>query len=643
LGRSIALNGKLCTVVGIMPKGFEHPPGAELWVPLALPANMQASSQLRILRIVGRVKPSITIPEAEKELEAISRQLQTEFAATHAGWGAKVISLRRMFDKDIRPALWSLLAAVVFLLLIACGNVANLLMARAATRHGEVAIRVALGAGHVRLLRQFGIEGLLLAILGGTLGLVLVFAGTDVLQALFPQNIANLSIPKVQRIPIDLGVLLFTSILSLATGIGFGILPVLQVPWIHINKSLKDGGRGSSTGLPVRHWRSIFIASQVALALVLLNGGGLMGRSFIQLQKGNLGFDPKNVLTMQIRLSPSRYSGQEQQRLYLRQILDQVQLLPGVRAVGTVNFLPLTGYEGYLTYNLAGLEAGRAESAYSASLRIASPDYFRALSIALLHGRYFAATDNENAPKVVLVNQTFARRHWPDGDPIDQRLILGEGTNQVSWQIVGVVADVRHYGLEKEAQAEVYFPFFQNPSSLLALTVKTATEPLSIASAVRKAIWAVDKDQPIARMLSLEQAVSESITLRRVSMQLLISFAALALLLAAVGLYAIISHSVTQRTREFGVRVALGAQRGDVLKLVFRQGMVPASIGVAIGIAGSFASTRFIESQLYGVPVTDPLIFASVSFILIGVALLACYFPARAAAQVHPMIALRCE
>jgi putative ABC transport system permease protein len=634
LGKTITINGQPHTVIGVMAQGFQHPISMQLWMPLGLPQSARSDRQSHILRLAARLKPGVTLSQAQQEMNSIARALQFEHPDTNKNLGAQVTPIRDMYVGDVRRPLLALLGAVGFLLLIACGNVANLLLARATTRRKEFAIRLALGAKRFRLLRQLLTESVLLALLGGVAGLLMTLWTTGGLVKLFPNNIANVSIPKVEQIPVDLGVIGFALALSVLTGIVFGLAPAWQASRADLNESLKEGGRATDAG--GHRMQRAFIVSEVALALVLLIGAGLMIRSFVRLRQGNLGFDPHNVLTMQIFLPPEKYA---KTRVFVERALPRIEALPGVESAGLVNFLPLSGFNGRTSFAIRGQPLPPPGQELYADNRVASPNYFRAMRIPILKGRPFTDRDDAHSSPVVIINENLARRYFPNEDPIGKRLSMGPTV----YEIVAVVGDVKHHGLGAETNPEVYRPFEQFPFPLLAFVVRTATDPAILANAVRKEIWAADKDQPIFRVLTMEQAASESVGLRRVSMVLLVSFGLLAVLLAALGVYGVMSYSVVQRTHEIGIRMALGARQGDVLRLMLREGMILVAIGLAAGLAAAVAVTGMLSSLLFGVTATDPVTFACIPVLLAAVALLANYAPAVRATKIDPMVALRYE
>jgi putative ABC transport system permease protein len=644
LGKTLILSGESYTVIGVMPPAFQHPIEAvELWTPLAVDPTLMSNRGRRFLRVLARLRPGVTLRQAQKQMDTLARRLEQQHPDTNAGEGVKIVTLRQQHVGDIQPALLVLLGAVGFVLLIACANVANLVLARAVARQKEIAIRTALGASRLRLVRQVLTESILLSLLGGVSGLFLALWSSSFLLAIFPNNIANLQIPRVENIPIDARVLGFTVVIALLTGCVFGLAPALQATRSRLNDALKEMGRSATAGSREGRFRSLLVVSQIALALVLLAGAGLMIKSFLRLEQGDLGLNPENVLTEHVFLPQYKYGDAGKRRAFVRDVLRQVQALPGVKSVGAINFLPLSGFWGTVSFTVEGRPSPRPGDEPEADNRVVTPNYFHTMGIRLLRGRDFREQDREGAPQVAIINDTLARRFWPGEDPLGKRLNLGDANSPSWWEVVGIVGDVKAFGLEKETHHDIYRAYDQVPFPLIVFAVRTASDPMALTTAVRNAIWAVDKDQPVFKVLSLNQLAAESITLRRISTLLLGAFAALALILAAVGIYGVISYSVSQRTHEIGIRMALGAQPRDVVKLVVGQGMTLTLIGVAAGLGAAFGLTRMLSSLLYGVRPTDPITFAGVSLMLTAVALVASYIPARRATKVDPMMALRYE
>ena len=646
IGRSITLSGNPYTIIGVMPARFAHPQTVEMWAPLklaSLPPQVLANRQRRFLRVMARLKPGVTLDQAQAEMDQIAIRLQQENPQTNAGQGVKIVSIQKEYAGDARTPLLVLLGAVGFVLLIACANIANLFLARAASRQKEIAIRLALGAARGRLIRQFLTESVLLSLIGGACGLVLTLWSTGFLVSLFPKNIANLSLPHVDEIPINGRVMGFTVLLALATGIIFGLVPAIQSAKIDLNNTLKETGSNVAAGLRSGRFRGGLVVAEMALALVLLIGAGLMIKSFWRLQQADLGLDTHNVLTMEVMLPDYKYNEPRKRQAFLQEAMSRIENLPGVQSAGAISFLPLTGFWGTSTFTIEGQPPPAPGAEPEADNRVVTENYFRTMGMRLLRGRAFTDQDSANAPHVAILNETAARRFFPDEDPIGKRINLGDATEPNMTEIIGVVNDVKAFGLEEETHVDLYRPFVQAPFPLIAFAVRTAGDPMSLVSAVTAEIWSVDKDQPVFKVISMEQLAAESVTLRRVSMSLVVAFAVLALVLATVGIYGVISYSVSQRTHEIGLRMALGAQGRDVLKMLIKEGLLLALIGVALGLGAGIVLTRFMASVLYGVGATDPATFILVPLLLIGVAMAACFVPARRATKVDPMVALRYE
>ena len=646
LGKSIALNGQSFAVIGIMPQEFQFTvPGffrtpAELWAPSALVKD-NATRGNQYLRIIARLKPEVSLQRAQAEMTTLASQLQQEYPSTNAGLGVRLITLHEQTVGNVRPALLILCGTVGFVLLIACANVANLLLARAAARQKEIAVKLALGATRRRLVRQLLTESMLLALAGGALGILLALWGTDVLVSLSPA-----SLPRVKEIGVDRYVLGFTLLVSVLTGTLFGLVPALQASKPDLNVSLKEGSRGSSENLGRGSLRSTLVVFEIVAAFVLLIGAGLMIKSFMRLGEVNAGFNPENVLTMTLSLPRAKYNEPRAQAAFFQRALEQIKSLPGVDSVGAINDLPLGGDRDSTSFLIEGLPALPPGQQPNTEWRLVGPDYFKAMGVSLLKGRAFTEADKSGAPPVIIINDSFARRFFPDEDPTGKRLILNltiSNPTPVPREIVGVVADVRDLGLDAEPRPEVYAPYLQETVSYMALIVKAEADPEGLAAAVRGQVLAIDKDQPVSNIQSMKQVVKESVAGRRFNMMLLAIFAAVALLLAAVGIYGVMAYSVSRRTHEIGIRMALGASSRDVLRLVVGQGMALALMGIGIGLAAAFALTRLMASLLYEVSATDPLTFALISLLLAAVAVMACYIPARRATKVDPMVALRHE
>jgi putative ABC transport system permease protein len=647
VGKAVALNARSCTVVGIMSPGCQFPGGfggivgaynkpADLWVPLALDANAWSQRSSHYLQVIARLKPGKGLEQARAEMNTLQHGIEQQYPNAFVGSHVKLIPLHTQMISGIRPALLVLLGAVAFVLLIACANVANLLLARARARHREMAIRAALGASRSRVIRQLLTESLPLAILGGVLGTLLALWGMEILVAASPGDI-----PRIKEVQIDDWVLGFTLLVSVLTGMIFGLAPALEASRPNLNESLREGGRSATEGLHRNRIQSLLVVGEVALALMLLAGAGLMIQSFLRLQQVDPGFRTGRLLTLDLTLPDAKYSKEQQQADFFRQLLARIQTLPGVQSVGAATALPLTGNRENYGIGIEGRPPEPLEKMPTAEYRAISPDYFGTLGIPLLKGRTFTERDRKDSPPVAVINESLARRYFADEEPLGKRLLIGHGRSQP--QIVGVVGDVRHLGLDAEIQPEVYEPYLQVPWPSMTLAIRTSADPTSLAAAVRSEVLAIDTEQPLANVRTMDQILADSVAQPRFRTLLLGLFGAVALALAAVGIYGAISYSAAQRTHEIGIRMALGAQKRDVLKLVVRQGMLLTLTGVVIGLAGSFGLSRVLSSLLFGVTATDPATFVGVSSLLVGVALLASYLPARRATQVDPMVALRYE
>lgn len=639
LNKTIYLSGEANTVVGIMPPGFQFPGKTEIWGTLAPNDRLRAARGAFWLPVVGRLKPGVTRQQAQADMDVIARQLEQQYPNANAGYGINVVPLLEQTVGNIKTALWVLLGAVAFVLLIACANVANLLLARAAARGQEIAIRAALGAGRWRIIRQLLTESILLSVIGGALGILLAVWGLHLLVSLGPANI-----PRLENVRLDSRVLGFTFGLSLLTGLLFGIVPALQTSQVGMNETLKEGGRSGTSGRRTQRIRSGFIVAEIALTLVLLVGAGLLIRSFWRLQQVSPGFRTDNVLTIQLRLPRTKYPEGAQIASFYQQLQERLSALPGVQAASATSTIMLPKLANSSNFTIEGRPADPREQSLELPFDSVLPNYFQTMGIQLLQGRTFNALDGRDSQQVTIVNETFAKRFFPNNDPIGRRFTFGDGGNNPQWlTIVGVVRDTKRQGLDAPVRIESWLPISQAPSRTMTMVVRSAGDPLAISRSVREAVWALDKDLPIPKMETMEQVLSEQVAQRRLNMLLLGLFAALALILAAVGIYGVMNYAVTQRTNEIGIRLALGAQSRDVLRLIVGQGMKLAVAGVGIGLIATFAITRLMAGLLFGVSTTDPLTFTAIAILLAIVALLACYIPARRATKVDPMIALRCE
>ena len=643
IGREVNIGGKT-TVIGVLPAGFQYPIGDEpqdFWEPIFSAAFMTKDQREeranRSLPLIARLKPGATLEQAKAELDLLSRQIEQQSPVSNTNIIFNAVSMHENITRDYRTALLVMLGAVGLVLLIACANVANLLLARAAARQKEVAIRMALGASRRRIAAQLLTESLLLSLAGGVLGLLLASWGMDLLVAYGPADV-----PRLHDVSLDRYVLFFTLVVSTLTGIIFGIAPALHASKPDPGNMLKDAGRGTSQGGRSR-LRSALIVSEVALSLMLLVGAGLLINSFWRLLRTDAGFNASGVLALDVPLSRTKYTTPEQRSTAFEQVIGRMKTLPGVRDVSVVNNVPLTDLDVELSFQVEGRAPYKPGEEATADYTVIGNDYFRAMNVALRRGRVFADSDTAKTPQVMIVSDAFVRRYFPNEDPIGRRIVF-DGDEKIPREIVGVVADVLRNGLDVDVQPEMYVSHVQNPERRLNLVIRTeAGDASHLTQAARAEVKAFDPNQIIWRTQTLEELLRKSLAPRRFNMLLLGIFAGIALVLAAVGLYGVMSYSVSWRTQEIGIRMALGAKRADVLRLVVRQGMTMTLIGLAIGLAGAFSLSRVIAGMLHGVSATDPLTFTGVSIVLLGVALLACLIPARRATRVDPIVALRNE
>jgi putative ABC transport system permease protein len=643
VGHTITLNDETYTVVGIMPHDFHFPEGVEridLWVPLTFSPEFLKARGHRYLYVAARLKDGVTFEQAKADMATLGAQMAEAHPGENTGWSVKLTSLQEALTEDVSTALLVLLGAVGFVLLIACANVANLQLARAAARQREVAIRLAVGASRRRLIRQFLIESTVLSMTGGLFGLLVAFWGIDALRAVLPEDV-----PRLEQIGIDTAVLAFTLSVSFLTGILLGIIPALQATKPDVVEALKEGAQSLAGSRHRNRVRSLLVVLEVALALVLLIGAGLMMKSFWRLREVRPGFDAHNLVTMQITLPEKKYEEEEKRVGFFQALVERVESTPGVLSAGIATNPPITD-DSRTDLTIEGRPPRAYGEEQTASYGSVSPGYFNAMGIPLIRGRAFTAEDRADSMPVVIVSSKFANRFFPGVDPIGKRIHQGgEDDEDVPWMtIVGIVGDVRHYGLNKEASQEMYMPFAQRPEAEATLVVRSASgNPLGLVPTIRGEVEAIDKDQPIFGVQTMEQLLSDSVSPERLSVTLLGLFAALAFVLACVGIYGVISYTVTQRTHEIGVRIALGASARDILRLVVGQGMRMVAIGLVVGLIASFALTRVMASLLFNVSATDPATFIIVSSLLAIVAFFASFIPARRATRVDPMVALRYE
>jgi len=634
IGKAAILNGETWTVVGVMPEGFRFPQSVDLWVPSMVRSISRSKHAQHYLGVIARLKPGVSLDHAQAEFDALAHRMELQYPETNAGLGIWIVPLSTQITGNILPALLVLFGATAFVLLIACTNVANLLLVRATVRQTEMSLRLALGASPMRLVRQLLTESALLGLLGGTTGIILAFAGTRLLLHHSPSNL-----PRTNEIAVDGRVLTFTLGLSLFTGVIFGLVPALQASKPDLIRTLKVGSSGLAAGHGGQRLRFLLVASEMALALVLLIGAGLMLQSFFRLREVNLGLDPRNVLTMRTTLTFDRYPV-SRQIAFFQQVLQRIDALPGVRTVGAVDNLPLDGSDVH-SFGIEGRSAWDPGDEPSGELAVVTPQYFNAIGIPLTRGRYFSDADAEVAPKVAIVNQAVASRYWPHENPLGQHITID--FEREPREIVGVVGNVRHLGLDKREPLQVYIQHSQIGGVAMSLVVRTASDPLNLAASVRAAVEAVDGDQPVYDIQTMEQRLSDSVSPRRFNMLLLAIFAAIALVLAAGGTYGVMSYYVTQQTHDIGVRMALGADQVSVLRLVVGKGLVTLCCALAIGVAAAMAFSRVMSGLLFNTSALDLASILGALLLLTTVGLLACYIPARRACGVDPMVALRYE
>jgi putative ABC transport system permease protein len=647
IGRPLTLNDTVYTVIGIMPAAFviDTPP-VEAWISMGrVRESFGNRANHAGISVVARLKPGVTLDAARADMDAIAARLAQDYPDTNSNLGVRVESLHESFvGRDLTRALIVLAGAVAFVLLIACANVANLLLSRGAARQREIAVRTALGAGRGRLFRQLLTESVLLAFAGGIAGVLLGSWGLQVLLAATPDNLA-----RVDAVRIDASVLLFSAALTLTTGIIFGVAPALQVSRPDLNETLKEGGRSGTKGAKAQHVRSALVVAQVALSLVLLVGAGLMLRSFAELQATSPGLDPTNVVAAGVTLPGARYSDLDARRQFIRRVIDRLEATPGVESAATVTPLPLSMNGWQTSFLVEGFPEPEPGKFPTNDIARITPNYFRTMGIRLLRGRPFTWQDTENAPLVAIIDETFADTWFANQDPIGRRIKINAGhpvpgMPPPPWvTVVGVVNHVKNYGIDQESRVEVYVPYTQATLSQATLVVKGSGDTAAVGAAIKQAVREADPTLPVFTIRTMEEYLERTLTSKRLMMLLLALFAAVALTLAAVGLYGVMSYGVAQRTSEIGIRMALGAHPRDVLRLVIGHGMVLTACGLVLGLAGAYWLTRVIETLLFGVSANDAATFAGVAALLAVVAFLATWIPARRAARVDPLVALRYE
>jgi putative ABC transport system permease protein len=640
LNKTISLNSVTRTIVGVMPEHFNFPKGSEVYAPIALTPELMKSRGSHSYYVIGRLKQGVSIGSAQSDIDTIASRLETQYPETNTGWGATVYPIVKDTVRMYDTALWVMMGAVGFVLLIACANVANLMLARASGRQKEIALRAALGASRWRIVRQLLTESVIVALIGGLLGVFIAFWGIDLLRVGNPGDAAKFA-PGWHNLGINPIVLGFTLALSIVSGLVFGLAPALQVSKPDLNNALKEGGRQGSSGS--HRLRSSLVVLEMALSLVLLVGAGLLVRSFLTLLKTDPGFNPENVITMNLVLPAAKYKEDPQRAAFYSDLLSRVKALPGIQSAAVVNYIPLGGANSSDAFLVEGVPEPARGQEFIGRYRVCSPDYLQTMGISLMKGRTFTEQDIANAPPVVIINETLARKHWPNDEALGKRIRFYGPIERAPWmQVVGVVQDVKHE-LDIPITPEFYLPHAQDPWNAMVLVAKTSSEPAAMSSAIRQQVWTIDKDQPVFDVRTMKEVRAISVALYSFSSTTLGIFAVVALLLAAVGIYGVMAFAVSQRTHEIGVRMALGAKAFDVLKLVVMHGMKLALIGVVIGLAGAWALTGFIKTLLFGVEATDLFTFSVVSISLLIAALLACYIPARRATKVDPLVALRYE
>lgn len=636
LGKRIILNGQSRTVVGVL----ETPPTLDtsLWVPMSFNNDERGNRGGHYLGTIGRLKPKVSLEQARADMASVASNLERQYPDSNQGWSVLVQPLLETVVGDTRPALVVLVWVVGLVLLIACANVANLLLAKAASRQKEFAIRAALGAGRWRLIRQLLTESLLLGLSGGTGGLILAMLGLGLFR-----RMATGSLPRISDVRLDGRVLGFTLLVSLATGLIFGLFPALQASRLNLNEPLKESGRGITESRRRNRLRSGLVVSEIALSLILLVDAGLLIRSFIRLNSEPPGYETSHLLAVDLGLPGAKYNDTRTQAAFLDDLLARLTHLPGIESVGAVSALPLSGANAWYAVRVDGQPAPTPGEPASAAYREISAGYFHAMKIRMISGREFSDLDRQSAPGTVVVNQSFARAFFANQEALGRRIQVSEGPGPNPCEIVGVIKDVKNFGLEEKMVPEMYFPYRQRSSGYFSVVVRTTAEPIAMANLLRDTVLAIDSDQPTHNIRTMDQLVVNSLAGRRLMTTLLVIFAGVALILCAIGIYGLISYTVAQRTHEFGVRMALGARVVDVLQLVLRQGAALALAGLILGSFGAWVGTRLLANQLYGIEPHDPVTFAFGIFALGAVALLACLIPASRAAKVAPMEALRYE
>ncbi len=640
VNKTISTNGIVRTVIGVLPEEFNYPKGAEVYAPIALTPALIKNRQNHAFYVIGRLKPGVSLRNAQADMDTLTARLASQYPETNVGLGATVYPIVADTVRQYSTALWVMMGAVGFVLLIACANVANLMLARATGRQKEIALRAALGASRWRIVRQLLVESLIIALIGGTLGILVGFWGIDLLKASNPGEAAQYA-PGWKHLGINLPVLLFTLGISILSGLIFGLAPAWQASKPDLNDALKEGGRHSSSGS--RRLRSLLVISEVALSLVLLIGAGLLFRSFLAMLKTNPGFNPDGVLTMNLNLPVAKYKDESARANFFTDLVQRVKTLPGVQSAAVVNYLPLGGANSSDAFLVEGQPEPRPGQENIGRYRVCTPDYFQTMGISILKGRPFTDQDRAGSKPVIIVNETLARKYWPNGEAVGKRMRFYGPLDKAPWmEVVGIAQDVKHE-LNLPLTPDYYTPHAQDAWNAMVLVARTTVEPGSMTGPIRQQVLAIDKDQPVYGVYTMNEVRAISVTLYTFSFVTIAIFATVALLLASIGIYGVMAFAVTQRTQEIGIRMALGARALDVLKLVVTNGMWLALIGVVAGLAGAFGITRLMGSLLFDVSPTDLMTFTLVTAFLLLVALIACYIPARRATKVDPLVALRYE
>ena len=652
VGRSILLDEKPFTVVGVLPRGFSvfgTSRQFDVWMPFAFD-QAQLHREDHSVIVFGRLREGVTLAQAQAEMESIMARLKQQYPGVDQQNGIHIVTFRDDLARNLKPGLLILLGAVVLVLLIACVNVANLVLARAATREREITLRATLGAGRGRIMRQLLTESALLALIGGAFGILLAYGGLHLLRLALPSEGGYGEIPHSEWLGINGPVLAFTLVVSVLTGLVFGLAPAIQISRSELFESLKEGSHGSIGGRRSRFTRSALVVSEVAFSLLLLVGSGLLIRSFYLMMSEDLGFDPDRVLTGQIWLPESHYAPGPPVMNFYQQVIDRVAALPGVKSASAVNFLPLSGWGDYCNFDIAGRPIAPVDKPNTAQYRVADWRYLRTMGIHLKSGRDFAASDGPDDEGVVILNEALAHRYWEGESPIGKQIHLKFPPTKTAWRplardslltVIGVVGDVREWEWSDPKFGQLYLPYAQNPSRIMRLVIRSEGDPSALAPAMRHAVATFDPSQPVTEVRTMDQFLSQAVSQRRLNMLLLAVFAAIATILAAIGIYGVMAYGVTERFHEIGVRMTLGAEPSDVLKMVVADGMKLAVAGLLIGIVGAAVLSRYLESQLYGIKTTDPFTYLGVALGLAAVAVAACYFPARRATKVDPISALR--